>query len=614
MGASIKREHSTARKTHKHEYRAFDRINGKHPLQSIVPEMCVMYAARKRHGAEVAYFNFDLAKEMGLIPASHSGILNADLADSLIDSFSLVIINEYDIENKIQFPKNDIKPHKYMATRYLQLQHPNKNGKTSGDGRSIWNGAFTGKGKTWDVSSCGTGATCLSPAAALYQKNFKTGDSSVSYGCGLADYPDALAAALMSEIFHRNKYPTERTLAILRYKDGTSINVRAEQNLVRPAHLFRYLKTGDYENLKNITDYYIEREKKNGRWNPSIKTKDPYAELLDIFTHDFARSAALFEREYIFCWLDWDGDNILMSEAAILDYGSVRQFGLFHKEYRYDDVERWSTTILEQKSKARYLVQTFAQLIDFLQHKQKTKVPGFANCTALTNFEKHFQSYKQKFLLRNVGFTEKAQSLLLKKHPKKVRHFQKLFESFERIQSQKGIYKVDDGITSDAVFCMRDVLRELPRLFLARPEVVKNDTFIEIAKSSYAADEDLKLDTATARNILNFQKSYLSLISLVSTETRTAQERVLLEITMRSSIHNRPDRVTGNGIIRVSAAISKARGAKQLETLRLLPEFIRHQVEAPTLSPRTHNADSGPTTDPNLRKLFRIVKDSREEI
>jgi hypothetical protein len=103
-------------------------------------------------------------------------------------------------------------------------------------------------------------------------------------------------------------------------------------------------------------------------------------------------------------------------------------------------------------------------------------------------------------------------------------------------------------------------------------------------------------------------------VESVANETKRDVERVLLEITMRSSLHNRPDRVTGNGIIRVSSALSEGRGVMKSETLRLLPEFIRHQVEAPTLSTRDHKESSGPMTNPKLRKLIRIVKDSRDEI
>jgi transcriptional regulator with XRE-family HTH domain len=48
---------------------------------------------------------------------------------------------------------------------------------------------------------------------------------------------------------------------------------------------------------------------------------------------------------------------------GIIDYGSVRQFGIRHDKYRYDDVERFSTNLNEQKNKARLIVQVFAQLV-----------------------------------------------------------------------------------------------------------------------------------------------------------------------------------------------------------------------------------------------------------
>ena len=61
-----------------------------------------------------------------------------------------------------------------------------------------------------------------------------------------------------------------------------------------------------------------------------------------------------FENDYIFCWLDWDGDNILIKDGGVIDFGSVRQFGLYHHAYRFDDDERWSTNIKEQKKKVYY--------------------------------------------------------------------------------------------------------------------------------------------------------------------------------------------------------------------------------------------------------------------
>ncbi|WDT81791.1 MAG: hypothetical protein MPW14_08795 [Candidatus Manganitrophus sp.] len=122
---------------------------------------------RTRHGGKLFYFNFDLAEEIGLIPKGARRVITPALSQAILDTFSLQIINEYDITHHVKIPKEDIRPHRYMATRYLQMQHPDKKGHTSGDGRSIWNGTFKGPQGRWDISSCGAGVTCLSPATAI---------------------------------------------------------------------------------------------------------------------------------------------------------------------------------------------------------------------------------------------------------------------------------------------------------------------------------------------------------------------------------------------------------------------------------------------------------------
>ena len=157
----------------KNVYSRFDEINGQHPLQGDVDDFCVLYDVRPRSGGKVSWFNFELAEEMGLIEPGHPHKLNKELEKKLLETFALIIVNEYDLKNrKKMIQSSKVRPHKYMATRYLQLQHPNKQGKTSGDGRSIWNGCFQRNGITWDVSSCGTGATRLSPATAMKKKFF----------------------------------------------------------------------------------------------------------------------------------------------------------------------------------------------------------------------------------------------------------------------------------------------------------------------------------------------------------------------------------------------------------------------------------------------------------
>ena len=156
------------------EYPRFRQLDGSHPFQEAVPGGYVPYRARRRSGVRVVWFNFALAREMGLIPAGHPDTLTPPLRRALRQTFGLVIINEYDLKHGPRVSPRDLLPGTYMATRYLQLQHPDRRGTTSGDGRSVWNGTVHHRGKAWDVSSCGTGVTRLCPATATEGRFFQT--------------------------------------------------------------------------------------------------------------------------------------------------------------------------------------------------------------------------------------------------------------------------------------------------------------------------------------------------------------------------------------------------------------------------------------------------------
>jgi uncharacterized protein YdiU (UPF0061 family) len=240
-------------------YDAFDFVDGRHPWQQQVPEGFVGYPVRNLKVGKVAYFNFALAREMGLLPASHSDELTPALAEKILETFNIQIINEYDQANGYKGPQ---KAHPFMATRYLQLQHANKQGKTSGDGRSVWNGTYRHRGTTWDLSSRGTGVTCLSPGSVEAGQPLRTGAAEFGYGCGLADTTELVGSAIMSEIFHLNGLATERVLTIIDLGKGCGIGVRAAPNLIRPAHLFLYLKQGREDSLRKACDYLIQPNRK----------------------------------------------------------------------------------------------------------------------------------------------------------------------------------------------------------------------------------------------------------------------------------------------------------------------------------------------------------------
>ena len=540
-----------SRKWAKESYNSFDQIDGEHPLQQEVEDFCVLYDIRVRPGGRVAYFNFELAQEMGLIPPDHPHKLNHMLEEKLLETFGLVIINEYDLVHRAPLKKFSIKSKKYMATRYLQLQHPTKQGKTSGDGRSIWNGYFHAKGVNWDISSCGTGATRLSPATALSNKFFKSGDPSVSYGCGYANLLDGISAGLMSEIFHGNGIKTERTLCVIEYPKRYSVNIRAGKNLLRPSHLFRYLKQGHHHQLSQIVNYYIDRQISNKEWPELTGKKKRYDYLLKEMTKTLARISALFEAEYIFCWLEWDGDNILM-DGGIIDYGSVRQFGLYHDEYRYDDVERMSTTLTEQKYKAKYIVKTFAQLVDYLKTEEKKNLREFDQHPCIEEFDQIFRQVKRDIIFKKLGFKSPYREYLFQYHGELVESFLHSYFYFESYKSDEGLIETEDGITHNAVFCMRDLLREYPKQLKGGKKLMEFEDFISLFASRYASSQDLEKSPYKVKQVKDWQQIYQQLTEKINKKFDLPPSALYVEMAHLAQKYNKYARITGDSIVYIA--------------------------------------------------------------
>src|SRR4051794_7187743 len=103
-------------------YEKFESLNGDHPWRATSADGYVDYRARIRPGGGVAYFNFDLAREMELVPANHASRMTAALEKVVLETFAIQIINEYDVARGTEFPTRALKPNPYMATRYLQAQ------------------------------------------------------------------------------------------------------------------------------------------------------------------------------------------------------------------------------------------------------------------------------------------------------------------------------------------------------------------------------------------------------------------------------------------------------------------------------------------------------------
>ena len=107
-------------------YEKFKELDGTHPWRDVSADGYLDYRARYRPKGRVLYFNFPLAREMELIPLDHPPTINKELEQVILETFSLQIINEYDLKLGTKYPTETVKPGSYMATRYLQTQHRNK--------------------------------------------------------------------------------------------------------------------------------------------------------------------------------------------------------------------------------------------------------------------------------------------------------------------------------------------------------------------------------------------------------------------------------------------------------------------------------------------------------
>ena len=566
-------------------YEKFKEIDGTHPWRDVSPDGYIDYQARYRPQGRVLYFNHPLAREMGLIPIDHPLTLDRELEQVILETFSLRIINEYDLKHARKYPPETVKPLPYMATRYLQTQHSNKKGKTSGDGRSIWNGCLKTETLTFDISSRGTGATILSPGAQASDGSVKTGDESYGYSSGLADLDEMLGSALMSEIFYRQEIPTERCLAVIGFPDGTAIGVRSAPNLIRPAHIFRYLKQGRHPELKASVDYFIERQIENGFWQFPRNSSARYEKALDYLARSYGKMAAVLEEEYIFNWLAWDGDNMLAS-GAILDYGSIRQFAAKHDKYRYLDVDRYSASLAEQRYWARSLVQVFAQAMDFIQTGVKANLRAFKDAECLKTFDLAFETERDYRILWRIGFSPEQIDHLTRKAQAEIKNFKGALSYFEDIKVSKGIEKLPDGFTHNPVFLIRNLLRLLPAYYVAQTinkaddesAYMPHDIFCKIMAASYVGKRDLQSTPARIGQVKNLQQSYLKLVASIDEPFAT----VLKTLQERSAVINHRHRITGDAITFIIEEVIAMKGKIKIDGLQeALDAFIDSQVLIP---------------------------------
>ncbi|MCA9469668.1 MAG: hypothetical protein KC643_30080, partial [Nitrospira sp.] len=190
---------------------------------------------------------------------------------------------------------------------------------------------------------------------------------------------------------------------------------------------------------------------------------------------------------------------------------------------------------------------------------------------------------------------------------------------FEKAKSQRGPRKVLDGRTWDAIYCMRDVLRELPIHLVEQDVFMTPDAFMATMASSYAKKRDRTLHVAKVRKIREFQTRYWALVRQTAKACKTTERIILLELGIRASMINQYDRITGNSILEVTEKVLKERKRLSFDDMhQVIQDFIHSQKLQPdpdrTVHRKNVNAVEARQSKRVMTKLMGLVRDNRESL
>jgi hypothetical protein len=216
---------------------------------------------------------------------------------------------------------------------------------------------------------------------------------------------------------------------------------------------------------------------------------------------------------------------------------------------------------------------------------------------------------------------------LLELEPRAVEDLLRAVSCFERARSSRGPSKVPDGLTWDAIFCVRDLLRELPKRWLERSEAEGSKLFgrgthvpgrevLDIALSDYASRSDRKPTPHRLRMAAQLQRAWLELIRSESRRRRVPARRLLADVAVRAARMNPYDRITGDSVDHASARLLRRRRTLSPESLyRLVARFTDYQdVRTEGAAHDAAGVEQGLTSPERrvLRSMLRITRELRE--
>jgi hypothetical protein len=219
--------------------------------------------------------------------------------------------------------------------------------------------------------------------------------------------------------------------------------------------------------------------------------------------------------------------------------------------------------------------------------------------------------------LRQLGLARRDIDAALREEPRWLDDLLRLHHRLERRRSSRGQQRVPDGLTWNAVYCMRDVLRELPAKLLAQAspgsERLSPEDFYRIALSNYASRADRAASPYRRRIALDYQRHYLQAIAWLAQRRRGRPETALASIRAAAEARNPHARMTGDGLTHATRRLTSNR--KRLapeEAYRLVQAFADFQEREPADRPPSPLDDERPLVRRIHRDLLALAEEYRE--
>jgi hypothetical protein len=307
-----------------------------------------------------------------------------------------------------------------------------------------------------------------------------------------------------------------------------------------------------------------------------------------------------------------------MADGRLIDYGSIRRFGVFHHKYRFDDVERWSTNILEQRLKARATVQTIVQMVDYLVHGECRPLVDFKNHKFLEIFDETFWRERHKHLLYKFGFDGAQAETLMEKHQDLVIKFARQHDSLEKRLINRRAVRVQDGSNQPALFNMNQMRSQLALNVSVEPHQnnIKDLVLKSLTKYCSGADRKVALkQCGQVRSLLvHLKKIHDSVREGTRGKNLKNQEKQFLN---RALNKNRVARITGDGMIFIGQLVSRKRKTLSPEQLYVLMlSFLeRYNTDGDIQKPKSSKRSViDLQSERVLKKMDSIIDDCFESL